>query len=49
MKYLELVWGTIKHEKGTIDAPIGRDLNNRQKYTVTDINSKDSVTHFKVL
>lgn len=48
-KYLALVWGIIKHEKGTIDAPIGRDLNNRQKYTVTDINSKDSVTHFKVL
>ena len=48
-KYLALVWGTIKHEKGTIDAPIGRDLNNRQKYTVTDINSKDSITHFKVL
>lgn len=48
-KYLALVWGTIKHEKGTIDAPIGRDLNNRQKYEVTDINSKDSITHFKVL
>ena len=48
-KYLALVWGTIKHEKGTIDAPIGRDLNNRQKYIVTDINSKASVTHFKVL
>lgn len=48
-KYFALVWGTIKHEKGTIDAPIGRDLNNRQKYTVTDINSKDSITHFKVL
>lgn len=48
-KYLALVWGTIKHEKGTIDAPIGRDLNNRQKYTVTDINSKNSITHFKVL
>ena len=48
-KYLALVWGTIKLEKGTIDAPIGRDLNNRQKYTVTDINSKDSITHFKVL
>ncbi|MGM9879180.1 MAG: RluA family pseudouridine synthase [Bacilli bacterium] len=48
-KYLALVWGNIKHEKGTIDAPIGRDLNNRQKFAVTDINSKDSVTHFKVL
>ena len=48
-KYLALVWGVVKHEKGTIDAPIGRDINNRQKYAVTDINSKDSVTHFKVL
>ena len=48
-KYLALVWGNIRHQSGTIDAPIGRDINNRQKYTVTDINSKDSVTHFKVL
>ena len=48
-KYLALVWGVVRHEKGTIDAPIGRDINDRQKYTVTDINSKDSITHFKVL
>ena len=47
--YLALVWGIIKHEKGTIDAPIGRDINNRQKYVVTNLNSKDSITHFKVL
>ncbi len=48
-KYLVLVWGVVKHDKGTIDAPIGRDFNNRQKYTVTDINSKESITHFKVI
>ncbi len=48
-KYLALVWGIIMHDKGTIDAPIGRDINNRQKYAVTNVNSKDSVTHFKVL
>ena len=48
-KYLALVWGIISHEKGTIDAPIGRDINNRQKYAVTDINSKEALTHFKVL
>jgi len=48
-KYLAVVWGVVRHEKGTIEAPIGRDLNNRQKYTVTDINGKDSVTHFKVI
>lgn len=47
--YLCLAWGVIKHDNGTIDAPIGRDANNRQKYTVTDVNSKDSITHFKVL
>ena len=47
--YLALVWGVVMHEKGTIDAPIGRDINNRQKYSVTDINSKESVTHFKVI
>ena len=48
-KYLALVWGVVRHDKGTIDAPIGRDINNRQKYAVTDINSKDSITHFKVI
>ena len=48
-KYLALVWGIVRHDKGTIDAPIGRDINNRQKYVVTDINSKDSITHFKVI
>ena len=48
-KYLAIVDGLIKHDTGTIDAPIGRDLNNRQKMAVTDINSKDAITHFRVL
>ncbi len=48
-KYIALVWGVINHDTGTIDAPIGRDLNDRKKMTVTDINSKDAITHFKVL
>ena len=47
--YYALVDGIIPHETGTIDAPIGRDPNNRQKMKVTDINSKDAITHFKVL
>lgn len=47
--YLAIVDGVIKHDTGTIDAPIGRDLNNRQKMAVTDVNGKDSITHFKVL
>lgn len=47
--YYALVDGIIPHETGTIDAPIGRDTDNRQKMKVTDINSKDSITHFRVL
>lgn len=48
-KYWALVDGIIMHETGTIHAPIGRDVNNRQKMMVTDENSKDAITHFKVL
>lgn len=47
--YLALVDGIIPHETGTIEVPIGRDIENRQKMMVTDINAKDSRTHFKVL
>ena len=47
--YLALVSGVINHETGTIDAPIGRDSKYREKMMVTDINSKNAITHFKVL
>lgn len=47
--YLAIVNGLIKHDTGTINAPIGRDPNNRQQMTVTDINAKDAITHFRVL
>lgn len=48
-KYIALVHGVIKNDSGTIDAPIGRDLFDRKKMAVTDINSKDAITHFKVI
>ena len=48
-KYIALVYGVINNDTGTIDAPIGRDLLDRKKMSVTDINSKDAITHFKVL
>lgn len=48
-KYIALVWGVIKEDTGTIDAPIGRDLKDRKKMAVTDVNAKDAITHFKVL
>ena len=48
-KYIALVWGVINNDTGTIDAPIGRDKNDRKKMCVTSTNSKNAVTHFKVL
>ncbi|KGR73824.1 RluA family pseudouridine synthase [Ureibacillus sinduriensis] len=47
-KYTALVHGHIAHDKGTIDAPIGRDPKDRQKQAVVD-NGKHAVTHFSVL
>ena len=47
--YIALVRGVIQENNGTIDMPIGRDKNNRQKMAVTKDNSKNAVTHFKVL
>ncbi|MFF2482909.1 RluA family pseudouridine synthase [Paenibacillus sp. NPDC058071] len=48
-KYIALVHGNLHHDRGTIDAPIGRDEKDRKMYTVTDRNSKHAVTHFVVL
>ena len=48
-KYVALVWGVIKEDTATIDAPIGRDSSDRKKMAVTNINSKDAVTHLRVL
>ena len=48
-KYVALVWGVVNTDTGTIDAPIGRDPHDRKKMTVTDVNAKDAVTHFKVI
>ena len=47
--YWALVWGVIPNDTGTIDAPIGRDSNDRKKMCVTAVNSKHAVTHFRVL
>ena len=47
--YVALVWGVINEDTGTIDAPIGRDKKDRKKMAVTSENSKNAVTHFKVI
>ena len=48
-KYVALVSGVIKEDSATIDAPIGRDKVDRKKMCVTGDNSKDAITHIKVL
>ena len=47
-KYIALVWGVIKSDTGTIDAPIGRDPRDRKKMATIE-NGKNAVTNFKVL
>ena len=46
-KYLALVYGTFELDDGVIDAPIGRDIKDRQKMAVIK-TGKDAITHFKV-
>ncbi|HCT63371.1 MAG TPA: RNA pseudouridine synthase [Erysipelotrichaceae bacterium] len=47
--YIALVHGVIQHNVGTIEAPIGRDKSDRQKMTVTSMNARPALTHFKVM
>ncbi|KUH46892.1 Ribosomal large subunit pseudouridine synthase D [Bacillus mycoides] len=47
-RYKAIVHGVIPHDKGIIDAPIGRDKKERQSMIV-DENGKNAVTHFQVL
>ena len=48
-KYVCLVHGIIDEDTATIDAPIGRDSHDRKKMAVTGENSKEAVTHIRVL
>ena len=47
--YHAVVYHNFQNDTGTIDAPIGRDPKNRLKMAVTKLNSKEAVTHYKVL
>lgn len=47
-KYIALVHGNIPHDKGTINAPIGRSKSDRKKQAVIE-EGKSAVTHFTVL
>lgn len=48
-KYYAIVWGVIKEDEGTIDAPIGRHPVDRKKMSINERNGKPAVTHYRVL
>lgn len=48
-EYLTIVYGNIKDDNGTVDAPIGRHPVERKRMCVTDKNSKNAVTHYEVV
>ena len=48
-KYQAVVYGNLKNDEGTIDAPIGRHPTDRKKMAVTEKNSRNAITHYKVL
>lgn len=47
--YVAVVNGNIPHDKGTVDAPIGRDTKNRKRMAVEHKNGKPAITHFEVM
>lgn len=48
-EYEAVVYGNLKNDSGTVDAPIGRHPIKRKQMAVTDKNSKEAVTHYEVI
>ncbi|MBQ8538092.1 MAG: RluA family pseudouridine synthase [Ruminococcus sp.] len=48
-EYVTVIYGNIKDDVGTVDAPIGRHPVDRKKMCVINKNSKNAVTHYEVL
>ncbi len=48
-EYNAVICGHLKEYEGTVNAPIGRNPKDRKKMCVTMQNSKNAVTHYKVL
>ena len=48
-EYEAIVCGHFKTPEGTVDAPIGRHKTDRKKMSVTMLNSRNAVTHYKVI
>ena len=48
-KYEAVVLGNLKDDSGTINKPIGRHKTDRKKMAVTYQNSKEAITHYRVI
>lgn len=48
-EYEAVVYGNLKEDAGTIQAPIGRHPNDRKKMAVQEKNARDAITHYTVL
>lgn len=48
-KYQAIVHNVLKNESGTINAPIGRNPNDRKKMAINYKNGKEAITHYKIL
>lgn len=48
-EYNAVVCGHLREYEGTVCAPIGRNPKDRKKMCVTENNSKNAVTHYKVI
>lgn len=48
-EYEAIVYGNLKTDEGTVNAPIGRSQYDRKKMCVTEKNSKNAVTHYQVI
>ncbi|OUV60068.1 MAG: RNA pseudouridine synthase [Candidatus Pelagibacter sp. TMED128] len=48
-KYIALIWGVVRPLNGKIETLITRNKKYRQLMTVSDINGKKAITHYKTL
>lgn len=48
-RYYAVVYGNIKEEDGTVNAPIGRHPTDRKKMAINYKNGKEAVTHYRVV
>lgn len=48
-RYVALVWGLVRNDRGSVDAPIGRHPTKRQQMAVVARRGRRALTHYRVL